>query len=79
MGTAQPPTVAAGTTVDVVFTVPPEGGWAIFVNPGPNRGPLIVPGDVPPGRRGVLPLKIRIARGGSSSFTGPDEPGWSGN
>jgi hypothetical protein len=35
--------------VRVTFLLPAKGveGWSIFVNPGPNDGPLIVGPDLP--------------------------------
>ena len=80
VGTVVPNSVPAGATQDVVFTVPPGQGWAIFVNPGPNLGPLILAQDVPPGVSGVLPLTIGIGPDGSPYASIPGElPGWFGN
>jgi hypothetical protein len=80
VGTAVPSTVPAGVTQDVVFTVPPGQGWAIFVNPGPNRGPLILARDVPPNARGVLGVTIQITQDGSPNVSAPGAgPGWFGN
>jgi hypothetical protein len=80
VGTAQPNTIPPRATVDVVFSVPPTGlGWAIFVNPGPNRGPLITARDVPPGVAGRLPLAISVGPNGDPSVSAPGEPGWFGN
>ena len=79
VGTAVPNTVLAGATRDVVFTVPPGQGWAIFVNPGPNLGPLILAQDVPLGASGDLPLTIGIGPDGSPSVSVPNQPGWFGN
>jgi hypothetical protein len=67
VGTADPPRVAPGA------------GWAIFVNPGPETGPLILASDVPGGASGALPLHIQVARDGSPSVSAPAEPGWFGN
>jgi hypothetical protein len=79
-GTAQPNTIPPKATIDVVFTVPPGGlDWAIFVNPGPNRGPLITARDVPPGRAGRLPVKIFVGADGEPFVEAPGEPGWFGN
>lgn len=47
VGTANPAVVPPGTTVDVTFGLPPSDDWAIFVNPGPNMGPLLLPMDIP--------------------------------
>jgi hypothetical protein len=81
VGTAVPSVVPAGVTQDVVFTVPSgQGRWAIFVNPGPERGPLILSQDVPAGRTGALPILIQIARDGSPNVSSPGAgPGWFGN
>ena len=79
VGTAVPSSVPAGVTQVVVFTVPAGAGWAIFVNPGPDVGPLILAGDVPPGRSGVLPIRIRVERDRSSNVAAPGDPGWFGN
>ena len=80
VGTAQPASIPAGQTVEVTFTVPPEGqDWAIFVNPTPTLGALIGARDVPPGVSGKLPLTIVIDQQGNPSVTVPNEPGWFGN
>ena len=80
VGTAQPASIPAGATVDVTFTVPPDGqGWAIFVNPTPTLGSLIGAIDVPPGVSGRLPLTITINEQGDPSVEVPREPGWFGN
>jgi hypothetical protein len=79
VGTADPAVVPPGATQDVVFTVPQGGGWAIFVNPVPGLGPLILERDVPPGQSGDLPLTIFVNPDGSSSVSAPGEPGWFGN
>ena len=78
VGSASPATVPAGATIDVVFTVPPGDGWAIFVNPGPNLGALIGARDVPPDRSGRLPLSISIGANGDPSVSAPAGPGWFG-
>ena len=79
VGTAVPSSVPAGATQDVVFTVPPGRGWAIFVNPGPNAGPMILAQDVPPGATGVLPITIGIDQDGAPYSSVPGEQGWFGN
>jgi hypothetical protein len=79
VGTAVPNTVAPGATELVVFTVPPGEGWAIFVNPGPGLGPLILARDVPRDASGVLPLTIIVGPGGPPGVSVPDRPGWFGN
>ena len=80
VGAAQPAVVPAGQTIDVTFTVPADRqGWAIFVNPGPNHGPLITAPDVPPEVSGRLPLSIFIGPNGEPSVTVPAQRGWFGN
>lgn len=79
VGSAMPASVPPHGTMDVVFTVPPGDGWAIFVNPGPNLGALIMANDVPAGMAGKLPLTISIGGDGSPSVSVPGEPGWFGN
>ena len=79
VGTVSPNVVPAGATVDVVFGIPPGGGWAVFVNAGPNVGALIAASDVPPAAQGQLPLKIHVAADGSPSVEAPNQPGWFGN
>jgi hypothetical protein len=79
VGTAVPSTVAPGTTELVVFTVPPGQDWAIFVNPSPQLGPLILARDVPPNVAGALPLTIMVQADGSPSVSAPGDPGWFGN
>ena len=81
VGTADPPQVPPGTKQDVVFTVPPGRTWAIFVNPSPQRGPLILAMDVPADVHGRLPLTIIVGPNGDPS-AGVDAnvgPGWFGN
>jgi len=80
VGTATPSTVAAGQSERVTFRVPPGGGWAIFVNPGPERGPLILAADVPADVAGPLPVSIGIGADGSpSAMMKGESPGWFGN
>ena len=49
VGRATPNVVAPGSTVKVTFLLPAKGSraWSIFVNPGPNDGPLLLGTDVP--------------------------------
>jgi hypothetical protein len=81
VGTANPNSVPPGATVDVAFGIPPGFEWAIFVNPGPNTGPLVLARDVPGDASGRMPFTIMIASDGNSStqVPGPALPGWFGN
>jgi hypothetical protein len=81
VGTANPAQVPPGTKQDVVFKVPPGQTWAIFVNPSPQLGPLILARDVPANVQGRLPLSIFVGPNGDPSV-GVDAdagPGWFGN
>ena len=79
VGTANPPVVPPNTRLDVLFTVPPGQGWAIFVNPSAERGPLLLASDVPPDATGNLPVSFSIGPGGEPSMTAPGgRPGWMG-
>ena len=63
VGSATPNVVPPGATVKVTFLLPAKGtGWAIFVNPGPNTGPLVGPAEM------SLPGQILIMEDG--------QPGW---
>jgi Kelch motif len=63
VGSATPNVVAPGATVKVTFLLPAKGtDWAIFVNPGPNTGALLMSTDVP------LAGEIRVGADG--------QPGW---
>ena len=81
VGTADPAQVPPNTKQDVVFAVPPGQTWAIFVNPSPQRGPLILAMDVPPDAQGRLPVSIIVSPNGDpGAALGPDAgPGWFGN
>lgn len=80
VGTAMPAAVPPKTTVDVVFNVPPGQGWAIFVNPTAQRGPLLLASDVPPNVVGRLPIQFAVDVQGNASMSLPaDLPGWMGN
>ena len=80
VGTATPAVVPPKTTVDVVFNVPPGQGWAIFVNPSPQRGPLLLPQDVPADFAGELPIEVVIDVNGEPFTSMPGNmPGWMGN
>jgi hypothetical protein len=71
VGTAIPGQVPAGATQEVVFTVPPDQGWAIFVNPGPERGPLLIASDLD-GRSGRLTIIIGVETNGEPYSMWPD-------
>ena len=79
VGTVDPPQVAARTKQDVRFTVPSGEGWAVFVNPSPQRGPLILAVDVPLDVEGKLPISISVGPNGDASVLVPGRPGWFGN
>jgi hypothetical protein len=81
VGTVEPSTVGPGITEDVTFTVPAGEDWAIFVNPGPDRGALIASYDIPPDASGELPIEIIIDQFGSPGVQtfGEPQPGWFGN
>ena len=79
VGTVEPSSVPSKTTRDVVFTVPPGEGWAIFVNPNAERGPLILATDVPPDAAGRLPVSIHIGPNGELAVSVEPGPGWFGN
>jgi hypothetical protein len=81
VGTVEPSTVGPGSTEDVDFTVPAGEDWAIFVNPGPDRGPLILASDIPPDASGELPIEIIVDQFGSPGVQtfGDPQPGWFGN
>jgi len=80
VGSAEPARVPPNTTVDVTFIVPPGQTWAIFVNPSPRRGPLILAMDVPPDATGRLPVSINIDAAGnpSASLGAGAGEGWFG-
>jgi hypothetical protein len=75
VGTADPPIVPPNTRRDVVFMVPPGQGWAIFVNPTPQRGPLLIAPDVPPDVSGRLPITFIIDPRGEPGMMVPGNPG----
>jgi hypothetical protein len=81
VGTVEPSTVGPGLTNDVAFTVPAGKDWAIFVNPSPDRGPLILATDIPPDASGQLPIDIIVDQFGSPGVQtfGEPQPGWFGN
>lgn len=65
VGTVTPSVVPAGATRDVTFALPPGEGWAIFVNPGPNTGALLIWAEVP------LAGEIRITADGNAGWLSP--------
>ena len=79
VGKASPASVAPGTTQDVVFDVPAGTGWAIFVNPSPTIGPLILAQDVPMDASGVLPISIHVQSSGTAVVSVPSAQGWFGH
>jgi hypothetical protein len=68
VGTVDPGIVPAGVTMDVVFGIPPGSRWAIFVNPRPEYGPLLMPADVPENAVGRQPFTITIGESGTPSW-----------
>jgi hypothetical protein len=72
VGTADPSTIPPGMGRQVVFTVPPDQQWAIFVDPGPDDGGLISARDVPPNANGALPFTIWVDKGVEPIVVGPD-------
>ena len=81
VGMATPSSVPAKSTVEVRFGIPAGSGWAIFVNPGPEKGPLVTANDIPPNAAGRMPFYIGIGADGSpfASFPGGAGRGWFGN
>jgi hypothetical protein len=79
VGSAAPAMLAAGMTSNVVFTVPPGQGWAIFVNPTRGTGPLVTVQDVPGDASGHVPFTIRIVDGLPMVAMPDMAPGWFGN
>ena len=66
VGSVSPNVVPPGATVQVTFLLPARGdGWSIFVNPGPDEGPLLLASDVP------LPGEIRITEFGQVGWLSP--------
>ena len=67
VGTVTPSVVPPGATVKVTFALPAKGstGWAIFVNPGPDTGPLLTWTDAP------LAGEIRIGADGRYVWSSP--------
>jgi hypothetical protein len=57
--------VPAGATVDVIFALPKGEGWSIFVNPGPDIGPLVI------GREELRAGEIRIGAYGQVGWLSP--------
>lgn len=77
VGNVNPGVVPAGVTADVTFGIPSGKGWAIWVNRGPNTGPLVTAHDVPENATGRMPFKIIIDADGNpgSQMPGPACPG----
>jgi hypothetical protein len=68
VGSATPNVVAAGATVKVSFLLPAKGtDWAIFVNPGPNDGPLVGPAELSLAGQ----IKIAILSSGQPAWASP--------
>lgn len=63
VGTVEPATVPSGETIAVRFGVPHDGPWAIFVNPGPDVGPVLLASDLPPERTDMWPQISITERG----------------
>ncbi len=78
VGTVSPSVVAPRTKARVVITPPALGHWAVFVNPGPGRGPMLISQDAPPDFSGELPGIISIDGNGEPGFSAPGDmpPGW---
>jgi hypothetical protein len=70
VGIVQPSVIAPRTRVNVSFLVPESPDWAIFVNPGPEMGPLLLQSDLR-GCIGRLPIEIGIDRTGSPFWSSP--------
>ena len=80
VGTAEPGVVPPGATVDVAFGLPPEPGWAIFINPSQSQGPIVTSSDVPIGASGRAPLSLQVdGVGHVGALMAGDAPGWMGN
>jgi hypothetical protein len=67
VGSATPNVVPPGVTVNVTFLLPAKGSraWSIFVNPGPNDGPLLLGTQVP------LAGEIHITSDGQTGWLSP--------
>ena len=78
-GTVDPSVLPLGITEDVVLGVPLSEGWAIYVNPGPDKGASITWRDVPPDFSGRMPFSIVVYRDGWGSADAREAPGWFGN
>jgi hypothetical protein len=66
VGSATPNVVPPGATVKVTFLLPAKGtDWAIFVNPGPNEGPIAGPAEM------SLPGQIVINPSGQTGWLSP--------
>jgi hypothetical protein len=73
VGVASPPVVPPGATIEVRFHVPDSQTWAIFVNAGPDIGPLLLASDL---RRciGRVPIQIGVGRDGGPFWSTGREP-----
>jgi hypothetical protein len=72
-GDAQPASVSSGAKVDVRFGVPAGTEWALFVNPGPQRGLLFTSNDAP---GETVPFKVVVEPDGEPFIWYPGDPGW---
>jgi hypothetical protein len=74
VGSAEPAVVPPGQTLDVRFIVPNAPGWAIFVNPGPEIGPLLMEVEL---RNcvGHVPASIQVGPRGEPSWGHGRDPG----
>jgi hypothetical protein len=75
VGRATPDTVPPHSVMDVTFDVPSAtfkastgDTWAIWVNPDPHGGPLILATDIPVNTDGKLPITITVHRDGQTSW-----------
>lgn len=75
VGIAQPNVVPPQTRLDVSFLVPDTNNWAIFVNPGPDMGPLLLASDLR-GCFGRVGIEIGIGSRGDPYWSAPER--WCG-
>ena len=77
VGRATPSTVPPHSAMDVTFDVPPGtyrspttgDTWAIWVNPDPHGGPLILATDLPANSTGKLPITINVGPNGQINWS----------